>query len=278
MKKHKKAFIYALIDPFTNEIRYIGKTYNINLRYNGHLSDKADTYKTRWIKSLKEKNALPKIEVLEECDYEIWQEREIFWIDFYKNIQKSRLTNYTNGGEGWVNPSKELCEKRSENAKKRWQNKEFRENILKKMKNKKASLETRKKISESHKGKPPANKGKKASEEVRKRISEAHKGIKPSKETREKMSKASKGRISPRKGKPAYNRGISPSKETREKISRANKGRIPANKGKQSPLKGIPRPKEVGIKVSFSKKKKKLIKLLKKILLNKIQELDNMIN
>ena len=63
------------------------------------------------------------------------------------------------------------------------------------------SEETRKKLSESHKGIPSPNKGRRASEETRKRMSEAHKGNKShtgrklSKETREKMSKSHKGKI-----------------------------------------------------------------------------------
>lgn len=63
-------------------------------------------------------------------------------------------------------------------------------------KNKQTPEETRKKISESKKGKISPNKGKKLpprSEETRRKISEKMKGIKRSKETRGKMSESQKG-------------------------------------------------------------------------------------
>jgi hypothetical protein len=42
-------------------------------------------------------NLKPEIEVIEECD-DNWQEREMYWISYYKNIYK--LTNLTEGGDG----------------------------------------------------------------------------------------------------------------------------------------------------------------------------------
>ena len=78
---------------------------------------------------------------------------------------------------------------------------------------------TRRKMSESHKGR-------KVSTETRRKISEANKGKKfgpLSQETKDNISKALKG-----KGK-----GLVPTKETREKISKAGKGRPPWNKGKK---------------------------------------------
>ena len=55
--------------------------------------------------------------------------------------------------------------------------------------------ETRKKLSEAHKGQSPWNKGMPHTEETRKRMSEAHKGIHRSEETRQKISLAQKNRI-----------------------------------------------------------------------------------
>ena len=91
--------------------------------------------------------------------------------------------------------------------------------------------ETKRKISESHKGKISPNKGKKASKETRNKLSESHKGKKPSDETRKKMSgktpwnKGKKGQIPWNKGKPQ-------TVETKRKLSESLKGRIPWNKGK----------------------------------------------
>jgi hypothetical protein len=80
----------------------------------------------------------------------------------------------------------------------------------------KHSVEAKKKISNS-------GKGRKLSDETKKKMSEVKKGKSPSKkiseETRLKMSLSHKGR-------PAHNKGKSPSLETRKKISDRLKGRI----------------------------------------------------
>ena len=81
------------------------------------------------------------------------------------------------------------------------------------------SEETRKKISEAKKGK----KLKPFTEEHRKKMSEAKKGRRLSEETRKKISESQKGRTSPRKG-------VTLSEETRKKISEAKKGRCSAKK------------------------------------------------
>ncbi len=97
----KKVCIYALLEPETKIVRYVGKTtrepkrrlyeHIRNLDYN--------TYKTNWIKSLLKDGKEPILAVLETCDYSEWIERERFWIDYYlKNGQKS-LTNLTLGGD-----------------------------------------------------------------------------------------------------------------------------------------------------------------------------------
>lgn len=60
-------------------------------------------------------------------------------------------------------------------------------------KGKKASLETRAKLSAAKKGKPPHNKGKKASPETRAKLSASHKGKRLSPETRQRMSESRTG-------------------------------------------------------------------------------------
>ncbi len=92
----------------------------------------------------------------------------------------------------------------------------------------KKSSETRRKISESLKGKPPSNKGKKASETARRNLSIAHKGRVTSVETRRKQSEALKGRQfsdEHRKHVSEALKGHSISNETREKIRQTLKSR-----------------------------------------------------
>ena len=89
------------------------------------------------------------------------------------------------------------------------------------------SEETRKKMSESQKGK---NLGKKHSEETKRKISESlkgnqrHKGHNHSEETKRKMSEA-------KKGQPGIWKGKHLSEEHRKKLSEAHKGQAAWNKG-----------------------------------------------
>lgn len=97
-------FIYTLSDPDTNEIRYIGKTKNIENRYNRHIQkcylDKygKNTYKSNWIKSLIKINKKPIIEILDEGDKYNINDLEIYWISQFKSWG-FRLTNMSEGGE-----------------------------------------------------------------------------------------------------------------------------------------------------------------------------------
>ena len=74
-----------------------------------------------------------------------------------------------------------------------------RDKISKIKLNTKASVETRRKMSESGKGKNGPHYGKKSSEETKKKISESKKGKPLSEETKRKMSESRKGKISYRK-------------------------------------------------------------------------------
>lgn len=98
----KTTFIYALSDPDTNEIRYIGKANNIKYRLWSHLHeakrDLRNLRKCNWIKSLMSKGKRPIISVVEEVPFEHWVEREIYWIAEFK-ARGCNLINMTDGGE-----------------------------------------------------------------------------------------------------------------------------------------------------------------------------------
>lgn len=95
-------------------------------------------------------------------------------------------------------------------------------------KGKHRSIESRRKMSEAHKGKQAGEKhpmyGKHHSEESKNKNSEAHKGKHPSEETRKKLSEANKG------NKSAL--GHSVSDEARNKIGASSKGTRWYNNGK----------------------------------------------
>jgi group I intron endonuclease len=129
-------YIYTLKHPITNEVRYVGKTNNPTRRYYDHLYRKVKTYKGNWVRSVLNEGLKPLFEVIEECNETNWEERERYWITQFDN-----LTNSTSGGE--------------------------KTQII--------NDETRKRLSELNTGKNNPNYGKKASKETRLKLSNLHK-------------------------------------------------------------------------------------------------------
>lgn len=102
-----KIVIYALSNPNTNIIMYIGKTKQpLIKRLMGHVycSKYKNSPRDNWIKSLILMGVLPSITEIEEVGLSDWIEREKYWITTYKK-QNPNLTNLYNGGSG---PSSEL--------------------------------------------------------------------------------------------------------------------------------------------------------------------------
>lgn len=90
-------YIYALICPISNQIRYVGKTNSIRVRYNAHLNDKSKSHKSSWIKSLKMQGLKPKCIILDEIENDVsyWEQ---YWISQCK-CWNFDLVNHTLGGE-----------------------------------------------------------------------------------------------------------------------------------------------------------------------------------
>lgn len=101
-----KYLIYALVDPRTGEIRYIGRSSKGLLRARNHWATASElqksTYCANWIKSLVILGLIPTVFVLESWE-KISNARlnkaERKWIRRYKK-KNARLTNLTDGGEG----------------------------------------------------------------------------------------------------------------------------------------------------------------------------------
>lgn len=98
--------IYALVDPRSNEVRYVGWTTNtLYVRLRRHICDsvrKRCTYKDRWVASLIDIGVRPLIEVLETGSGKGHGEAEKRWISYFKN-SGAKLTNHTDGGDGAPN-------------------------------------------------------------------------------------------------------------------------------------------------------------------------------
>jgi hypothetical protein len=93
-------------------------------------------------------------------------------------------------------------------------------------KNHSLSEETKRKLSESHKGVKSYLYGKHHSEEVRKKISLSQKGVPETEKTKKINSEA-------HKGQKAWNKGVPLSDEQKDKISKSLIGRVGSNLGKK---------------------------------------------
>lgn len=93
-------YIYALCDE-NNNIRYIGKSNDVDKRYKNHLkeSKRKRTHKEKWINSMLERGLKPEHFILDECIYSDWIIMEEYWITQVKSWG-FKLTNGTSGGEG----------------------------------------------------------------------------------------------------------------------------------------------------------------------------------
>src|SRR3990167_4036755 len=140
-------YIYGLVDPRDERIRYVGKSNNPRARLRAHFREMRNSkpcHRTAWLSNLVSNGLKPIIIILDRVSIDEWQQWEQYYIARLRRAFD--LTNNTDGGEGGV---------RSE--------------------------ETKRKIGEAHRGmkRPPFT------EEHRRKLSEAHKGKKVCPETRE---------------------------------------------------------------------------------------------
>lgn len=94
-----KFFIYGLLDPDSYELKYIGQSKQGIRRYNILLSKHSVERafpKDVWIKSLIKNGKLPLFKILEVCDFDQVDQKEIYWI----NKHKETVLNIALGGVG----------------------------------------------------------------------------------------------------------------------------------------------------------------------------------
>lgn len=98
--------IYALRDPNTNEIRYIGKATDKKARLYLHIKEGlyGSSTKDLWLNSLLRNFQLPIVEVIETPDKSELCDRGKYWIDYYSALG-ANLTNEKNN-PGWQNHRK----------------------------------------------------------------------------------------------------------------------------------------------------------------------------
>lgn len=95
--------IYVLKNPDTDEVRYVGKTSkDLTRRLNQHIYDSESENRNKrknWITKILSQGKIPLIEEIDHCNWEDSQEKEIYWIKYYRDLGVN-LVNSTDGGEG----------------------------------------------------------------------------------------------------------------------------------------------------------------------------------
>jgi hypothetical protein len=183
----RRVKIYTLKHPSTLEVRYVGKTVrSLSRRLGNHIANakgnKHNKHLSNWILNILSDGKRPVIELIEEVDNSVWQERERYWITQYPN-----LINLTEGGDGckgFLHDEATRIKCGLHNVGKK-HTQDFKDAISNRFKG--VSL------SEEHKARiGAANKGKVRTIATRQKLSEVHKGISQSEESRRKRSETIK--------------------------------------------------------------------------------------
>lgn len=185
----------GIIYKYTNRINgkvYIGQTINESVRKSSHKHCNGKCYFHNAIQKYGYDNF--NYEIIERLDEQLLDEREIYWISFYKSNNSSFGYNLTSGGEG--SRGRKLSEEHKQKLINSKKNKptpeETRQRISEALKGRKHSEESKRKMSESKKGKPSKLKGRPLSEETKRKISDTLRGRPLPEETKRKMSESHK--------------------------------------------------------------------------------------
>ena len=212
--------IYKIVNT-VNGKKYVGSALDIRVRWWKH----RQYLRKNNHHSIKLQNAWNKygeesfdFSIIEECEpiKEILEEREQFWMDYYKaydnhNYNVSKIAGRSMQGRKHTKESREKMSKSSKNP-----SKETREKISKANKNR--SPETREKLSIAAKNRSP---------ETRKNMADAQRGKVLSEETKKKLSLSLSAKYSSPESRKRFSemsKGKPKSPETRKKISESRKG------------------------------------------------------
>lgn len=170
MESKNIGYIYGLVCPVSNEIRYVGQTMNsTDYRFRRHLSNiyKSPSKKNSWLIGLDKKGMLDKvsIKIIETVDIEVLDEREVFWISHYRS-KTDKLTNITPGGKSGCRGYKHTESAKAKIAESN-----------RKRRGRKVSKRGRANISKAMMGQRGHNTGNKHSQETKDKISNKKKGI-----------------------------------------------------------------------------------------------------
>lgn len=93
-----KIYVYALCEPETRVLRYIGRSKNPSRRLTDHIQEikRYDNRKTRWLKQLLENYQIPEIIILEETnktECAFWEE---YYVDLFRSWNFDLFNTYNN--------------------------------------------------------------------------------------------------------------------------------------------------------------------------------------
>jgi hypothetical protein len=228
----KRKHVYILRDPRDNAVRYVGCTVNPSMRLSGHkyAPRRSNDARSAWVREILDAGLKPVLEIVER-DVLDWAEAERRWISELRS-SGAALVNSTDGGPGAPGyvmteenreklrqlmlgnrrlvPTQEVRAKMSASAKSAWKNPNRKQAPPR-------TAEHTQKIAN-------ALRGRKASEETRRRLSEAR--ANPSEETRQKLREATLSR--PEEQRKAFgqmNKGRTFSEEHRANMAEAARRR-----------------------------------------------------
>jgi hypothetical protein len=122
--KVPKVFVYGLVDPRTEQVRYVGRSSSGIRRPRRHTAPselRGKSHKKNWLRQLLAEGFQPRVVVIESLGSpEELSARERYWIRWFRDAG-APLTNTTAGGEGSLGakPSIETRQKMSEALKRR---------------------------------------------------------------------------------------------------------------------------------------------------------------
>lgn len=117
----KTVFIYALKEPDTEKIRYVGVSNNPKNRLRTHFcsAKTGNTHRACWIRSLVRRGLKPVLEIIDEVLDSEWRQLEVAYIDYFRECGCD-LVNGTSGGDGMLNPTDETRKNIRQACESRW--------------------------------------------------------------------------------------------------------------------------------------------------------------
>lgn len=99
-------WIYALVDPRNDEIRYVGQSLAIHQRFSEHTGVNAGQVKAIWLKKLQSVGLRPKLMVFESAlTLQTAVEAERYWINYCRTQGANLLNDLM---RDWRNPGNPL--------------------------------------------------------------------------------------------------------------------------------------------------------------------------